>query len=1771
MESCCCVVSFCNRKSTQLPQYLAELLDKDGTSNQRVICTQPRKVSATSLAERVSEEWYQGDKTKLGNAVGYRVGSSKKAGKYTKIEYITEGTFLGSLLQLFGNKGQNNDDREITEAKLIDPLKGVGAVIVDEAHERSTTCDIILGILKMHTPLKWPNLKVIITSATLDSELFSNYFHNAPVLKIPGRMYPVEVKYMPLEDGATGMTSSSDKYADAVVKTALEIHKSSGCDSGDILCFLTGQDETERAKAKFSVISSKLNYSPVMPLALYGKQLPDEQRLVFNKAPPGTRKVIFATDVAETGVTIDGVRHIVDSGLCKESRYDPKRNVTILSVQSICQSSAIQRKGRAGRTAPGTCYRLYSEDDFDSLDISQAPEILSRPLPLTVISLLAMGIHPLHFEWIQPPEREGLQKALDELNYLGAIVVTTSPTGTETLPTLTELGCLIADLQMDPGMARMIHRACQQGMGDAACSLAGIMSVASSFYYRGAANDVKGRESADAKHLDFCSEAGDMISMYGVFREWMNVLNANMTSSCVTSPGKQPLTGGDDMSVISTLDDDTSSIESSLIETSPSSADGRNDGNFSDDEDIGGKNDSNLNAMFASLGQGSLGVAPLLTSKDDTDFDDDSTVMSDGDISIISELSEQNKVTETTFEQERVSRYAASNAAKRWCLHNYVNNKSLNIALSSKNDMIRVLKKFNKGALWNFLPNGTATDQMATPSTNDIQRLIVKGLFLNVSIQTSEFRGYEVLRNDTPTVGVIHPGSSLSKIANNRTDGGNSSSSNIFPKFIVFHTMMTTSRTFLNVVTPIQEEWIQEESPEFYSNIMVTNMAKSRCAKLLLEGIRVNTSRALLGKFGDKKRELEETLNCSIQYDFSRSTLEVWCTPGNLQTVKHRLQEGIESVKRTCLEAVEETVICGRTRAIFGSGGLVKCLLFDEEFVTVNISGLVMSIKPEELNMYLSNSFGKVRSIDLTYPGGGVSSNRKGNAFAKVVFHCPEDAARAQEQLQGEVWKGQTLTASRGGVRSSALQTVNSTSQVIMSWSLSPSQCKASADFSTPDAANSLLQICLSNKGLRCPILQGLGTQVHIRANIPKAANNTAKPTYLFPTSQSERSNQKHFFRITINGLYPHVDEQDLEDAFKQIEQLKRSNSMLASFRCPSRVKVFRAAAPEAVVDETSLSIETADLRNMIPMRNKLVSATSFFDGGGGGSSGRAGFYLQYATPEDSAEVRLVWERQLDEMKRLDTRSSDGKHSWMKHGQPIRMREKFSSLVNIHTALYNFFNDDLHKCMDTLRVRLNVTSRLAKPKNGSNSKYSDPKITIYLNAPNPASLNLAIEALNEVLRFKVYTPRNDEEKHVLFSYPGRRAMAAISKQTAYLHWENSTRIVRVYGSEEVVDATMMKITETIKEIADAQEIVSYLVSRFKRKDLLAAWRQLEGSLKDDVMGFAVNGLKLEVQARADTHERLRTWLAAGKFIVSHEPSKQALTTGIDEELCSLCMCEVDQPSYYYRACDHGGCVSCLNYQFSRLAEITVPATCFSTDCGRCHISWPDIKAVVPPEAVDVIKSAAVSKYVRENSQSVRYCPAHGCDQILNIASLVIPQAEREEEMRGGTVAYCDRCRVEYCLCCSDRDLKPRESHKGDSCSENIEEANAWRVHFQHIADNILTLRCPSCEAAFIDFDGCCAVACGGSGCGKYFCGLCLEPHPNSSVSHAHVRICVKNPHKGDYFCSRNDLNTVHRYTTVGSLRNYLLKTVPKGDTKRKLMKNLEPLLADLNIFPSDVL
>ncbi|GEQ70695.1 hypothetical protein JCM33374_g4374 [Metschnikowia sp. JCM 33374] len=411
-------------KTTQIPQFVLydDMPHLNGT---QVACTQPRRVAAMSVAKRVADEM----DVELGEEVGYSIRFENKTSAKTILKYMTDGMLL-------------------REAMEDHNLSRYSCIILDEAHERTLSTDILMGLLKQVT-LRRPDLKIIIMSATLDAEKFQSYFNDAPLLAVPGRTHPVEIYYTP---------EYQKDYLDAAIRTVLQIHATE--DEGDVLLFLTGEEEIEEACRKISLEGDELireqDCGPIKVYPLYGSLPPHQQQKIFEPAPenhkaggrPG-RKIIVSTNIAETSLTIDGIVYVVDPGFSKQKVYNPRIRVESLLVSPISKASAQQRAGRAGRTRPGKCFRLYTEEAFKKELIEQSyPEILRSNLASTVLELKKLGIDDLvHFDFMDPPAPETMMRALEELNYLQCL----SDEGD-----LTPLGRLASLFPLDPMLAVML-------------------------------------------------------------------------------------------------------------------------------------------------------------------------------------------------------------------------------------------------------------------------------------------------------------------------------------------------------------------------------------------------------------------------------------------------------------------------------------------------------------------------------------------------------------------------------------------------------------------------------------------------------------------------------------------------------------------------------------------------------------------------------------------------------------------------------------------------------------------------------------------------------------------------------------------------------------------------------------------------------------------------------------------------------------------------------------------------------------------------------------------------------------------------------------------------------------------------------------------------------------------------------------------------------------------------------------------------------------------
>ncbi|MHA6800941.1 ATP-dependent RNA helicase HrpA [Bounagaea algeriensis] len=460
-------------KTTQLPKMCLELgRGVHGTIGH----TQPRRIAARTVAQRVADEV----DSDLGDTVGYQVRFTERAGEDTLVKVMTDGILLA----------------EIQHDRM---LRRYDTIIIDEAHERGLNVDFLLGYLKQLLP-KRPDLKVIITSATIDPERFSRHFGDAPIIEVSGRTYPVEVRYRPLVDDSDAdedvMRDQTQAISDAVDELTAE-------GPGDVLVFLSGEREIRDTAEMLR--GRELPNTEILPL--YARLSMDEQRRAF--APHSGRRIVLATNVAETSLTVPGIKYVIDPGTARISRYSHRTKVQRLPVEPISQASANQRKGRCGRVSAGICVRLYSEEDFLARPEFTDPEILRTNLASVILRMTSLGLGDVEsFPFVEPPDRRQITDGVQLLNELGALRQTNSG-GRK----LTDVGRRIAELPVDPRLARMVLEGESNGCLHEVLVITTALSIQDP-----RERPAEQQEAADSKHGRFNDEESDFLSYVHLWR-----------------------------------------------------------------------------------------------------------------------------------------------------------------------------------------------------------------------------------------------------------------------------------------------------------------------------------------------------------------------------------------------------------------------------------------------------------------------------------------------------------------------------------------------------------------------------------------------------------------------------------------------------------------------------------------------------------------------------------------------------------------------------------------------------------------------------------------------------------------------------------------------------------------------------------------------------------------------------------------------------------------------------------------------------------------------------------------------------------------------------------------------------------------------------------------------------------------------------------------------------------------------------------------------------
>ncbi|KAG6185704.1 hypothetical protein E4U27_000354 [Claviceps purpurea] len=464
-------------KTTQLPQYLHEAgYTKNGM---KVGCTQPRRVAAMSVAARVAEEVG----VKVGNEVGYSIRFEDCTSDKTVLKYMTDGMLLREFM---------------TEPDLA----GYSALMIDEAHERTVHTDILLALIK-DLARDRKDLKLLISSATMNATKFAQYFDDAPIFNIPGRRYPVDIYYTPAPEA---------NYLAAAITTVFQIHTTQP--KGDILIFLTGQDEIEAAELEITETARKLGsrVKELVVCPIYANLPSDLQAKIFEPTPNGARKVVLATNIAETSLTIDGIVYVIDPGYVKENIYNPATGMSNLVVVPCSRASANQRSGRAGRVGPGKCFRLYTKFAYmNEMDESTTPEIQRTNLNGVVLQLKSLGINDLlEFEFMDPPPTEALIGALSQLFALQ---------GLNHKGELTKMGRQMAEFPTDPMLAKAVLAADKEGCVEEVLSIVSMLGEASALFFRPKDKKI---HADSARNRFTVKDGGDHVTLLNIWNQWVD-------------------------------------------------------------------------------------------------------------------------------------------------------------------------------------------------------------------------------------------------------------------------------------------------------------------------------------------------------------------------------------------------------------------------------------------------------------------------------------------------------------------------------------------------------------------------------------------------------------------------------------------------------------------------------------------------------------------------------------------------------------------------------------------------------------------------------------------------------------------------------------------------------------------------------------------------------------------------------------------------------------------------------------------------------------------------------------------------------------------------------------------------------------------------------------------------------------------------------------------------------------------------------------------------
>lgn len=1686
-------------KSTQLPQYVA---DHPRMMGKKVICTQPRKLAATSLAARVAEEYAAGNSrgATVGFNVGYVVGGGSKKSK--RISYMTEGKMLELLMAPSSDFSQ------------------IGAIIIDEAHERSMICDILLGSFIKSNP-KWDNILLIVSSATLDIAAFKEFFsQRVSHVKIPGRVFPVEKIYQSVPYDAL--------LWKAVAECALHIHKSSsstvggtGSKSilGDILCFLPGKEDVLKAAEhieKYIASNPTSSSISVKVFKLYGMQEQEEQKEVFIKLPnPLTeRKIIFATDIAETSITIDGVVYVVDSGEKKEMTYDPHKNISSLKQIPISKSSSKQREGRAGRTRPGTCYKLYSQEEYEALEVNTLPEIFRKPLPLAVLYLREMEIDPLKFNWISRPEDSAIKSAEEELRILGALDFNYAPT---------QLGKLISTSQQDPKVVRMIHSGIQKGLGLAAIEIVSILTVANMFFWNGGGNLTDfDRSKMNEIRKSLSSREGDIATMFNLYSQYKAVKS-----------GK---------AFVETDDDNENDLNHDKDAQSGSDSD--DDVYHSCDE----TNENPIEINFEDLQINSITTTTDLddvldevkkvSSTDDTDDDnddedDDNQSKSSPPPSVVSGSSINSK---TKVKVQRI---------RKWSRSQFINYKALTLIDSSCKELLNIFK-YTK--IW----KKTNSNQDRTPNSEEVLKLFLAGFFLHAA------RKVNVKGRGQCRINYFSIQSEVTGCLNFKS--AFATNSDTAPDWILYDKILRLKSTLFPATSKIELDWIRDECPEFYNQCL---QKENRIPTELLElKSSVACIQRVMGKRFVNLGRLEDEYNCLLIVDYSGASIKALCSRTSAERIKARLEKDLEKAKNSFLTDLSEEIYMRNTRIVVGAGYEIKSLLFKNEYTTLYLRNLSREVSQEAVERLVYSkisSTSKIASISVI--------QQQERNFAIIKCYTPADAQSLKLNLDSELLCEKMIEAVPHRSSDRNIQTSQNIHQaentkLKLSWPLGPATGRAKIICSSATEGNTLLEglpSLYSSITRISPIGDKISSVTVSSSKLPNVIKDITTKKFKFVETSSvdnsssiQNENQyetdEMIYVVQVVGLPLSADE----------IEVSRKIQLNLNFT-PIRVKIDRNKVKETTTSsqyrrenrDFQLSADRLQKVKHIPsyirIHPDLITA-EFIDS----SCNRAVIIFNHP---DSDAIEKVYTQSLIE-KYISMRV---------HEQPHRIELEHTITFSVHSDLYLFLKTEFKAAVKSIR-KWNVSVAESRPRTTNDIEKKNKFTIIRLRFGDKKRIIDCRKKLESLLQYEIFGgDENGDLMQNLYTFTGRMMMKTeteteTSKKDCYLHWDSSRQRVYIYGkSSTATERIKLKLNQIIRKIEEWKQAGTFETELMLDKKKTSNFKSMEQKIGNLIKPYKIpqwhmygsNKIRLSGYS-VESLEALKSLLQSEGILFQPKSIRLNQVKIIDD--CGLCFCEVESQFMITSVCNHAFCMSCIQRMF-RGEGGTINT--FPIVCPTCSEKLPvcDIAKAVPPTAIPTLIQTALSTFkCSEIGSAFDYCPKVGCNQLFR------------KNDSNQLFYYCDNCSTSFCLACTKQYGKNMEAHEGLSCLEfqrSLTEDEEVPKYSIWIREEILTLRCPRCKQAFIDYTGCAALTCASTTCNAAFCALCLLDCGRDA--HSHVRTCSKNKDR-DVFVSEVSFQDVHRLDRIKKLQSYFRDSIQTSTLRVKVFKSVQKDLADLNIF-----